>query len=132
MTADATLNTTPAPKRAGSKRERTRAQGVRRFKWTVLTPLIALMLFILMPAFLLQGYFSFFAFSIFDAGDNTGFSSYFEASEWVGLDLWADALSDKKFGFSIIRSLLELFLKALLDKKDEHQSDDKNHQGNAE
>ncbi|MBT5945643.1 MAG: sugar ABC transporter permease [Rhodospirillaceae bacterium] len=103
MTADATINTTPAP---GSKRERTRAQGIRRFKWAVLTPFLALMLFILMPAFVLQGYFSFFAFSIFDAGDNTGFSSYFEASEWVGLDLWADALSDDKFGFAIIRSLL--------------------------
>ena len=73
MTADATIDTTPA---AGSKRERTRAQGIRRFKWAVLTPFLALMLFILMPALLLQGYFSFFAFSIFDAGENTGFSSY--------------------------------------------------------
>ncbi len=103
MTADSTLNATPA---RGTQRERTRAQGIRRFKWAVLTPFLALMLFILMPAFLLQGYFSFFAFSIFDAGENTGFSSYFEASEWVGLDLWADALSDAKFGFAIIRSLL--------------------------
>ena len=103
MTADATIDTTPA---AGSKRERTRAQGIRRFKWAVLTPFLALMLFILMPALLLQGYFSFFAFSIFDAGENTGFSSYFEASEWVGLDLWSDALSDAKFGLAIIRSLL--------------------------
>jgi multiple sugar transport system permease protein len=103
MTADATIDTTPA---AGSKRERTRAQGIRRFKWAVLTPFLALMLFILMPALLLQGYFSFFAFSIFDAGENTGFSSYFEASQWVGLDLWSDALNDAKFGFAIIRSLL--------------------------
>ncbi len=103
MTADATLATPPAP---GSQRERTRAQGIRRFKWAVLTPLIALMLFILMPAFILQGYFSFFAFSIFDAGDDTSFMSYFRASQWVGLDLWMDAFSDDKFGFAIIRSLL--------------------------
>ncbi|MEK9832272.1 MAG: sugar ABC transporter permease [Rhodospirillaceae bacterium] len=103
MTADATLATSPAP---GSQRERTRAQGIRRFKWAVLTPLIALMLFILMPAFVLQGYFSFFAFSIFDAGDDTSFLSYFRASQWVGLDLWMDAFSDDKFGFAIIRSLL--------------------------
>ncbi|MEK9900618.1 MAG: sugar ABC transporter permease [Rhodospirillaceae bacterium] len=103
MTADATLATSPAP---GSQRERTRAQGIRRFKWAVLTPLIALMLFILMPAFILQGYFSFFAFSIFDAGDDTSFLSYFRASQWVGLDLWMDAFSDDKFGFAIIRSLL--------------------------
>ena len=53
-----------------------------------------------------RGYFSFFAFSIFDAGDDTSFLSYFRASEWVGLELWADALSDNKFGFAIIRSLL--------------------------
>jgi multiple sugar transport system permease protein len=107
MTAEATFNGTPAPKnQSGTRREITRAQAVRRFKWTVLTPLIALMVFILMPAFFLQGYFSFFAFSIFDAGDNPGFASYFEASTWVGLDLWKDALSDDKFGYAIIRSLL--------------------------
>ncbi len=105
MTADTTLTVEPAPKRT-SLREMTRAQGIRRFKWTVLTPLIGLMVFILMPAFLLQGYFSFFAFSIFDAGEDTSFLSYFRASTWVGFDLWADALSDNKFGFAIIRSLL--------------------------
>jgi len=105
MTADTTMNVEPAPRR-GNSREATRAQGVKRFKWTVLTPLMALMIFILLPAFLLQGYFSFFAFSIFDAGDDTSFLSYFRASTWVGLDLWADAFSDDKFGYAIIRSLL--------------------------
>lgn len=104
MTADTTITPTSGPRT--SLREATRAQGVRRFKWTVLSPLIFLMLFILMPAFLLQGYFSFFSFSIFDAGDDTSFLSYFRASEWVGFDLWADALSDNKFAFAIIRSLL--------------------------
>jgi len=99
------MNAEPAPRR-GNSREATRAQGVKRFKWTVLTPLMALMIFILLPAFLLQGYFSFFAFSIFDAGDDTSFLSYFRASTWVGLDLWADAFSDDKFGYAIIRSLL--------------------------
>jgi len=89
-----------------SSRERTRAQGIKRFKWTVLTPLIGLMAFILLPAFFLQGYFSFFAFSIFDAGDDSSFLSYFRASSWVGLDLWKDALGDAKFGYAIIRSLL--------------------------
>jgi multiple sugar transport system permease protein len=105
MTADTIMNVEPAPRR-GNSREATRAQGVKRFKWTVLTPLMALMIFILLPAFLLQGYFSFFAFSIFDAGDDTSFLSYFRASTWVGLDLWADAFSDDKFGYAIIRSLL--------------------------
>lgn len=105
MTADTTMTVEPAPKRT-SRRAATRAQGIRRFKWAVLTPFLALMAFILMPALLLQGYFSFFAFSIFDAGEDSSFMSYFNASEWVGLDLWADALSDSKFGFAIIRSLL--------------------------
>lgn len=104
MTADSTISSEMAPRL--NSRAATRAQGVRRFKWTVLTPLIALMVFVLMPAFLLQGYFSFFSFSIFDAGEDSSFLSYFRASEWVGLDLWADALTDSKFGFAIIRSLL--------------------------
>jgi multiple sugar transport system permease protein len=101
MTAETTMNAAPTNKRAA-----TRAQGIRRFKWTVLTPFLALMIFILGPALLLQGYFSFFSFSIFDAGDDTSFLSYFRASQWVGLDLWADALTDSKFGFAIVRSLL--------------------------
>ena len=104
MTADTTITPSPGPRT--SLREATREQGVRRFKWTVLSPLIFLMAFILLPAFLLQGYFSFFAFSIFDAGDDTSFLSYFRASHWVGLDLWKDALTDNKFAFAIIRSLL--------------------------
>ncbi|CAN0563435.1 unnamed protein product, partial [Laminaria digitata] len=102
MTADTTM--TDAPR--STKREATRAQGIKRFKWAVLSPFLALMIFILGPALLLQGYFSFFSFSIFDAGDDLSFFSYFRASEWVGLDLWADAFSDSKFGFAIFRSLL--------------------------
>jgi multiple sugar transport system permease protein len=102
MTADTTMSVAPTP----NKREATRAQGIRKFKWAVLTPFLALMIFILLPAFLLQGYFSFFAFSIFDAGEDNSIMSYFRASEWVGLDLWKDALTDSKFGFAIIRSLL--------------------------
>jgi multiple sugar transport system permease protein len=101
MTAETTMNVAPTNKRAV-----TRAQGIRRFKWAVLSPFIVLMVFILGPALLLQGYFSFFSFSIFDAGEDTGFGSYFRASEWAGVDLWADALSDSKFGFAIVRSLL--------------------------
>ena len=95
MTAETTMNVAPTNKRAV-----TRAQGIRRFKWAVLSPFIVLMVFILGPALLLQGYFSFFSFSIFDAGEDTGFGSYFRASEWAGVDLWADALSDSKFGFA--------------------------------
>ena len=103
-TIDTSIN--PIDAKPLRNRQLTREQGIRKFKWSVLSPLILLMAFLLLPAFLLQGYFSFFAFSIFDAGDDSGFSSYFKASTWVGLDLWKDALTDTKFLHAIIRSLL--------------------------
>lgn len=101
MTADATLDST-----LRARREVSRIRGIRRFKWTILSPFLALMLFILMPALLLQVFFSFFQFSIFDAGDSTGLMSYFNASEFVGLDLFRDVFTDVRFGAAIIRSLL--------------------------
>ena len=100
MTAEASLEQTPA------RREVSRIRGIKRFKWTILSPFIALMLFILMPALLLQIFFSFFQFSIFDAGDSAGIMSYFNASEFVGLDLFRDVFTDVRFGAAIIRSLL--------------------------
>lgn len=101
MTAEATLEPTPR-----ARREVSRIRGIRRFKWTILSPFIALMIFILMPALLLQLFFSFNAFSIFDAGDSEGLMSYFNASEWVGLDLFRDVFTDARFGAAMIRSLL--------------------------
>lgn len=101
MTADATLEST-----LRARREVSRIRGIRRFKWTILSPFLALMMFILMPALLLQVFFSFFQFSIFDAGDSTGLMSYFNASEFVGLDLFRDVFTDTRFGAAIIRSLL--------------------------
>lgn len=101
MTAEATLAPT-----LRAKREVSRIRGIRRFKWAVLSPFLLLMAVILMPALLLQIFFSFNAFSIFDAGDSTGLMSYFNASEWVGLDLFRDVFTDTRFGAAIIRSLL--------------------------
>ncbi|NKB50285.1 MAG: ABC transporter permease subunit [Alphaproteobacteria bacterium] len=92
--------------KARKGREANKAQGIRRFKWTVLSPFLALMAFILVPALLLQVFFSFFQFSIFDAGDSDSFMAYFEASEFVGLDLFIDVFRDNRFGAAIIRSLL--------------------------
>ena len=109
MTAEATLNGQVDPPPGGRPligRAATRTQGIKRFKWTVLSPFIFLMVFILVPALLLQVYFSFNQFSIFDAGDNDGFSAYFEASEWVGLDLFIDVFRDGRFHNAVIRSLL--------------------------
>ena len=105
MTAEATLNGQVDPK-SGARREVTRAQGIKRFKWAILTPFLALMAFILLPALLMQVFFSVFQFSIFDAGDTDGFMAYIEASEWVGLDLFRDVFQDVRFGNAIIRSLL--------------------------
>lgn len=108
MTA-ATLNGQIEPPSKGAQgigRGASRARGIKRFKWTVLSPFIALMAFILVPALLMQVFFSFFQFSIFNAGENTGFSAYFEASEFVGLDLFIDVFRDSRFGAAIIRSLL--------------------------
>ncbi len=105
MTAEATLNgqIEPTPR---ASRDATRAQGIKRFKWAVLSPFLALMAFILVPALFLQIFFSFFQFSIFDAGDSDTFSAYFQASEFIGIDLFRDVFTDNRFGAAIIRSLL--------------------------
>ncbi len=101
MTAEATSD---FPLR--NKRETSRIRGIRRFKWAILTPFLALLLFILMPPLLLQVFFALNQFSIFDAGDSDGLMSYWNASKWVGLDLFRDVFTDSRFGAAIIRSLL--------------------------
>jgi multiple sugar transport system permease protein len=104
MTVDtASINST-GPK-SMSRRDTTRAQGIKRFKWAVLAPLIGVMVFILVPALVAQAFFSLFAFSIFDAGETDSFMAYIEASEWVGIDLYRDAFTDSAFGMAILRSL---------------------------
>ena len=104
MAVDSASSNSTGPVRM-SRRDTTRAQGIRRFKWAVLAPFLGVMGFILVPALLLQAYFSLFQFSIFDAGDNDSFMAYFEASEWVGLDLYEAVFTDSAFGAAIIRSL---------------------------
>ena len=64
------------------------------------------MAFILVPALFGQGFFSLFQFSIFSMGDETGWRSYWNASEWVGLELFIEVFRDERFGAAIIRSLL--------------------------
>lgn len=108
MTAEATVNgQVDPPSRA--RREVTRTQGIRRFKWAILAPFLLLLLFILVPALWGQLFFSFFQFSVYDAGDATGFLSYFlsyyTASEFVGLDIYREVFTDGRFGNAILRSL---------------------------
>lgn len=78
-------------------RELSRARGVRRFKWTILAPLIALFVGVLLPVLLLQLYFSFHQWSIY-------LGSWWDA-EWIGLDIFKEVLTDPRFGWSIARSL---------------------------
>jgi multiple sugar transport system permease protein len=80
-----------------AQREVSRARAVRRFKWAVVTPLIALFLGILLPVLLLQLYFSFDQWSVY-------LGSWWDA-EWVGVDIFKEVLTDPRFGWAIARSL---------------------------
>jgi len=81
----------PAP------RAKSRARAVRRFKLTLLLPLIAMFLLLLTPVLLLQLYFSFHQWTVY-------LTSWWDA-EFVGLDLFKDVLTDPRFGWAILRSL---------------------------
>jgi multiple sugar transport system permease protein len=67
------------------------------FKWTLLTPFFALLLFVL-PVFALQLYFSFHSWTVY-------LGSWWDA-EFVWFDMFAEVLSDPRFGWAILRSLL--------------------------
>ncbi|MGI9351276.1 MAG: carbohydrate ABC transporter permease [Rhizobiaceae bacterium] len=77
---------------------RTQAQNARRFKWSVLTPLILIFAFVLMPVLFVQLYFSFNSYTIY-------LGSWWEA-EWVGLEIFQEVLTDSRLGWAIVRSLL--------------------------
>jgi multiple sugar transport system permease protein len=81
-----------------SPRERSRQRAIRRFRWSILGPLIALLAFVLMPVLFLQLYFSFHQWTVY-------LGSWWEA-EYVGLDLFQEVLTDPRFGWAVVRSLL--------------------------
>jgi multiple sugar transport system permease protein len=72
-----------------------RISGVALFKWTLLTPFFALLLF-LVPVFLLQLYFSVHAWTVY-------LTSWWEA-EFVGLDTFGEVLTDQRFLWAFVRS----------------------------
>jgi multiple sugar transport system permease protein len=74
-----------------------RARAVRRFKLSLLLPLIAIFLFVLTPVLLLQLYFSVHQWTVY-------LSSWWDA-DFVGLDLFRDVLTDPRFGWAVVRSL---------------------------
>jgi len=81
-----------------SPRERSQQRAIRRFRWSILGPLIALLAFVLMPVLFLQLYFSFHQWTVY-------LGSWWEA-EYVGLDLFQEVLTDPRFGWAVVRSLL--------------------------
>jgi len=74
-----------------------RQRAVRRFKFSLLAPLIALFLFVLTPVLLLQLYFSFHQWTVY-------LGSWWDA-EFVGFDMFQSVLTDPRFGWATLRSL---------------------------
>ena len=90
------LPTAELPVKA-SHRIMSRKRAVRRFKLSLLLPLIAIFLFLLVPVLLLQLYFSFHQWTVY-------LSSWSEA-EFVGFELFTEVLTDPRFGWAVVRSL---------------------------
>lgn len=74
-----------------------RIAGATLFKWSLLAPLICLLLFLL-PVFALQIYFALNSWTVY-------FSSWWEA-EFVGFDQFTEVLTDARFLQSILRSFV--------------------------
>src|SRR5690606_24477500 len=66
--------------------------------WMVLSPLIAMFTLVLTPVLFLQLYFSFHGWSVY-------LGNWWDA-DFVGLDIFLELLSDPRFGWSIVRSLV--------------------------
>src|SRR5215472_12344913 len=81
-----------------SPRERSRQRAIQRFRWSLLGPLIALLVLVLMPVLFLQLYFSFHQWTVY-------LGSWWDA-EYVGLDLFTEVLTDPRFGWAVVRSLV--------------------------
>ena len=87
----------PVPGVPAASRECSRTRGIRRFKWTILAPLIALFLGVLLPVLLLQLYFSFHQWTVY-------LGAWYEA-DFVGLEIFREVFTDPRFGWAILRSL---------------------------
>jgi multiple sugar transport system permease protein len=72
-----------------------RISGIALFKWSLLTPFFALLLF-LVPVFLLQLYFSVHAWTVY-------LTSWWEA-EFVGFETFWEVLTDHRFLWAFVRS----------------------------
>ena len=82
---------------APSARVVSRRRAIKRFKISLLAPLIALFVFVLMPVLLLQLYFSFHQWTVY-------LGSWWDA-DFIAFDLFRDVLTDPRFGWAVLRSL---------------------------
>ena len=80
-----------------STREMTRARAIKRFKWITISPIVVIFLVVLMPALILQLYFSFFGWTVY-------LGSWLDA-EFVGFEIFEEVLTDERLGWAVIRSL---------------------------
>src|SRR5438270_13035836 len=74
-----------------------RKRAIRRFKLTLMAPLILMFACVLMPVLFLQLYFSFHQWTVY-------LGSWSDA-EYVGLDLFREVLTDPRSGWAVVRSL---------------------------
>src|SRR5262249_28684427 len=79
-------------------RESSRRRAIQRFRWSILGPLIALIAAVLLPVLFLQLYFSLHQWTVYLG---TGWDA-----DWVGLDLFKEVLTDPRFGWAVVRSLV--------------------------
>jgi multiple sugar transport system permease protein len=79
-------------------REQNRTRAIKRFKWAILGPLIALFGAVLLPVLLLQLYFSFHQWTVYLGA--------WQEADFVGLEIFKEVLTDSRFGWAVLRSLL--------------------------
>lgn len=80
-----------------STRTVSRRRAVRRFKLSLLAPILLLFTLVLTPVLLLQLYFSVHQWTVY-------LGSWWDA-DYVGLDLFKEVLTDPRFGWAVLRSL---------------------------
>src|SRR4030095_15967474 len=74
-----------------------RLAGMALFRWAVLAPFFALLLFML-PVFLLQIYFSFHSWTVY-------LTNWWEA-DFVGFETFREVLTDERFLWAFVRSFV--------------------------
>ena len=79
-------------------RQQVQARAVKRFKWTILSILVVVLVAVLFPVLMLQLYFSFHGYSPYGGG-------WWDA-EFVGLELFQEVVTDPRLGWAIVRSIL--------------------------